>query len=189
MARHPRGRPRRRAVRIGTGITGAAPGAKIQPVRVLGKCTNGGSRTSPTPWPGQPGPGGRRAREPEPRPRSSTCPDHPGSACHHENAMNTAGELVRAGGGRRRQRAINAGGTAPANCANTIVVGAADNNGNTASYSNTGAVVVRAGTGRHQPVPHALHGQLGHTRTGGRHVRQHDGHLHGHPAVSGTAAR
>ncbi|MCY6924111.1 S8 family serine peptidase, partial [Escherichia coli] len=25
----------------GTGITGAAPGAKIQPVRVLGKCTNG----------------------------------------------------------------------------------------------------------------------------------------------------
>ena len=112
-------------------------------VRVLGKCTNGwvSDIADAVAWSA----GAPVAGEPaNPNPAtvinlSLNYPDQCGATM--QNAINTAVNrrvpVVAAAG----NSAINAGGTAPANCANTIVVGAADNNGNTASYSNTGAVV------------------------------------------------
>ena len=127
----------------GAGITGAAPGAKIQPVRVLGKCTNGyvSDIADAVAWSAGAPVAGEPAN-PNPATVINLSLNYPGQCgATMQNAINTAVNrrvpVVAAAG----NSAINAGGTAPANCANTIVVGAADNNGNTASYSNTGAVV------------------------------------------------
>lgn len=127
----------------GNGIVGAAPGAKIQPVRVLGKCTNGwvSDIADAVAWSaGAPVAGQPANRTPATVINLSL--NYPGECgTTMQNAINAAVNrrvpVVAAAG----NSAVNAGGTAPANCANTIVVGASDNNGNTASYSNTGAVV------------------------------------------------
>lgn len=127
----------------GNGIVGAAPGAKIQPVRVLGKCTNGwvSDIADAVAWSaGAPVAGQPANRTPATVINLSL--NYPGECgTTMQNAINAAVNrrvpVVAAAG----NSAVNAGGTAPANCANTIVVGASDNNGNTAGYSNTGAVV------------------------------------------------
>lgn len=127
----------------GAGISGAAPGAKILPVRVLGKCTNGwvSDIADAVTWSA----GAAVAKQPANKNPASVINmslNYPGECgATMQNAINSAVNrrvpvVVAAG-----NSAVNAGGTAPANCANTIVVGASDNAGNTASYSNTGAVV------------------------------------------------
>lgn len=127
----------------GAGISGAAPGAKILPVRVLGKCTNGwvSDIADAVTWSA----GAAVADQPANKNPASVINmslNYPGECgTTMQNAINTAVNrrvpvVVAAG-----NRAVNAGGTAPANCTNTIVVGASDNAGNTAGYSNTGAVV------------------------------------------------
>ena len=127
----------------GAGISGAAPGAKILPVRVLGKCTNGWvsdiadgiSWSAGAPVAGQPA-------NRNPASVINLSLNYPGQCgTTMQNAINTAVSrkvpvVVAAG-----NSSVNAGGTAPANCANTIVVGASDTTGYTAGYSNTGAVV------------------------------------------------
>lgn len=125
------------------GIAGAAPGARIQPVRVLGKCTFGWvsdiadavSWSSGAAVAGQP-------RNPNPSTVINMSLNYPGQCTTTlQTAINTAVNrnvpvVVAAGNG-----SANAINTAPANCANTIVVGAAGPNGVPASYSNIGAVV------------------------------------------------
>lgn len=131
------------ATNNGTGIAGAAPGAKIQPVRVLGKCTFGWvsdiadavSWASGATVAGQP-------RNPNPSTVINMSLNYPGQCGNTlQAAINTAvgrnvPVVVAAG-----NSGVNAAGTAPANCGNTIVVGAAGPNGVPASYSNIGAVV------------------------------------------------
>ena len=127
----------------GAGISGAAPGAKILPVRVLGKCTNGwvSDIADAVTWSAGAAVAGQPANK-NPASVINMSLNYPGECgTTMQNAINTAVNrrvpvVVAAG-----NSAVNAGGTAPANCANTIVVGASDNAGNTASYSNTGAVV------------------------------------------------
>lgn len=125
------------------GIAGAAPGARIQPVRVLGKCTFGWvsdiadavSWASGATVAGQP-------RNPNPSTVINMSLNYPGNCGNTlQAAINTAvgrkvPVVVAAG-----NSGVNAAGTAPANCANTIVVGAAGPNGVPAGYSNIGAVV------------------------------------------------
>ncbi|MBD2761387.1 S8 family serine peptidase [Kocuria sp. cx-116] len=125
------------------GIAGAAPGARIQPVRVLGKCTFGWvsdiadavSWASGATVAGQP-------RNPNPSTVINMSLNYPGQCGNTlQAAINTAvgrkvPVVVAAG-----NSGVNAAGTAPANCANTIVVGAAGPNGVPAGYSNIGAVV------------------------------------------------
>ena len=125
------------------GIAGAAPGARIQPVRVLGKCTFGWvsdiadavSWASGATVAGQP-------RNPNPSTVINMSLNYPGKCgTTLQAAINTAvgrkvPVVVAAG-----NSGVNAAGTAPANCANTIVVGAAGPNGVPAGYSNIGAVV------------------------------------------------
>ncbi|MBX7557169.1 S8 family serine peptidase, partial [Streptomyces sp. tea 10] len=127
----------------GAGISGAAPGAKILPVRVLGKCTNGwvSDIADGISWSaGAPVAGQSANRNPASVINLSL--NYPGQCgTTMQNAINTAVSrkvpvVVAAG-----NSSVNAGGTAPANCANTIVVGASDTTGYTAGYSNTGAVV------------------------------------------------
>ncbi|WP_312918590.1 S8 family serine peptidase [Kocuria sp.] len=127
----------------GAGISGAAPGAKILPVRVLGKCTNGwvSDIADGISWSaGAPVAGQSANRNPASVINLSL--NYPGQCgTTMQNAINTAVSrkvpvIVAAG-----NSSVNAGGTAPANCANTIVVGASDTTGYTAGYSNTGAVV------------------------------------------------
>ncbi|SMF18553.1 S8 family serine peptidase [Kocuria marina] len=127
----------------GAGISGAAPGAKILPVRVLGKCTNGwvSDIADGISWSaGAPVAGQSANRNPAAVINLSL--NYPGQCgTTMQNAINTAVSrkvpvVVAAG-----NSSVNAGGTAPANCANTIVVGASDTTGYTAGYSNTGAVV------------------------------------------------
>ncbi|GEC99540.1 hypothetical protein KVA01_16950 [Kocuria varians] len=127
----------------GVGITGAAPGAKILPVRVLGKCTNGwvSDIADAVTWSSGAAVAGQPANA-NPASVINMSLNYPGECgATMQNAINTAVSrnvpvVVAAG-----NSAVNAGGTAPANCGNTIVVGASDTTGHTASYSNTGAVV------------------------------------------------
>ncbi|GAA2116507.1 S8 family serine peptidase [Kocuria atrinae] len=126
-----------------TGIAGAAPGAKIQPVRVLGNCTFGwvSDIADAVTWAsgatvaGQP-------RNPNPSTVINMSLNYPGQCGNTlQAAINTAVSrkvpvVVAAG-----NSGVNAVNTAPANCGNTIVVGAAGPKGVPASYSNIGAVV------------------------------------------------
>ena len=172
------------------GIAGAAPGARIQPVRVLGKCTFGWvsdiadavSWSSGAAVAGQP-------RNPNPSTVINMSLNYPGQCTTTlQTAINTAvgrnvPVVVAAGNG-----STNAINTAPANCANTIVVGAAGPNGVPASYSNIGAVVdvlAPGGTAQHPMLSTVDNGTRG---PGGASYGNQYGTSMAAPLVSGTVA-
>ena len=132
-----------------TGIAGIAYGAKVQPVRVLGRCGgtytdiadaivwSAGGTVSGVPANATPakvinmslGGGG------------ATCP------ATLQNAINTArslGTVVVVAAGNE---AVNASGATPANCSGVVTVAATTRTGARASYSNFGAVVDLAAPG------------------------------------------
>ena len=125
-----------------SGVSGVAFNAKVQPVRVLGRC--GGTLadiSDAVTWAS----GGTVTGIPvNPTPAkvinmslggSGTC----GAA--YQNAINGAvarGTTVVVAAGNS---AANAANYQPASCANTVVVAASDRQGNLASYSNYGAIV------------------------------------------------
>ncbi|MDO4919694.1 S8 family serine peptidase [Kocuria sp.] len=178
------------ATQNGTGIAGAAPGARIQPVRVLGKCTNGWvsdiadgiSWAAGAPVAGEPA-------NPNPATVVNLSLNYPGECgATMQNAINAAVNrsvpvVVAAG-----NSAVNAGGTAPANCANTIVVGASDNAGNTASYSNTGAAVDVLAPGGTAQNPLLSTVNTGTTTPAGASYANMYGTSMATPLVSGTVA-
>lgn len=127
----------------GQGVSGAAPGAKIQPVRVLGKCTFGwvSDIADAVTWAS----GGTVAGQPA-NPNPSTvinmslnypgmCGDTMQAAINGAVRRNVP---VVAAAGNSGMDAVN---TAPANCDNVIVVGAAGPGGSLTNYSNIGSVV------------------------------------------------
>lgn len=131
-----------------TGVSGVAFGAKIQPVRALGRC--GGSLSDiadAITWAS----GGSVAGIPaNPTPAkvinmslggSGSCGATFANAIHNAVARGTT--VVVAAGNEN----ADAGGTQPASCANTVVVAASDRQGNRASYSNYGSVVDLAAPG------------------------------------------
>lgn len=132
----------------GTGVAGVAPGARVQHVRVLGRC--GGTLADIADaivWasggtvPGVPG---------NPTPArvinmslggSGTC------GATYQNAINSAvsrGTVVVVAAGNEN---MNASNSRPANCNNVIAVAAVGRNGGRASYSNYGSVVDVAAPG------------------------------------------
>ncbi|MEV5722370.1 S8 family peptidase [Micrococcus luteus] len=130
------------AVADSQGVVGVAPNAKIQPIRVLGKC--GGSLSDiadAVVWAA----GGTVAGVPaNPNPAdvinmslggSGTC------GTTYQNAINAAvsrGVPVVVAAGNENQPAAN---VRPANCRNTIVVAASTSQGARASFSNYGSAV------------------------------------------------
>ena len=126
----------------GTGVTGVAFGAKVQPVRVLAAC--GGTLADiadAITWAS----GGTVSGVPaNPTPAKvinmslgggGTC------GATYQNAINGAvsrGSTVVVAAGNSNANAAN---YQPASCANTVVVAASDRQGNRASYSNYGAIV------------------------------------------------
>lgn len=131
-----------------TGVAGIAFNAKVQPVRVLGKC---GGYTSDIAdgiiWAS----GGTVAGLP-----ANATPSKVinmslggGGACDttSQNAINSArsrGTVVVVAAGNENQNASNSN---PANCSGVITVAATDRNGARAYYSNYGAVVTLAAPG------------------------------------------
>ncbi|MCP9956842.1 S8 family serine peptidase [Streptomyces sudanensis] len=124
------------------GIAGIAYNAKVQPVRVLGKC--GGSTSDiidAITWSS----GGYVAGAPtNPYPAdvinmslggSGTCDAGTQNAINA--AVNRGSTIVVAAGNSN----VNASTFNPANCANVITVAASDREGNRASYSNYGTVI------------------------------------------------
>ncbi|MFG6468766.1 S8 family peptidase [Roseateles sp. BYS87W] len=130
------------------GIAGIAFNAKIQPVRVLGKC---GGYTSDIAdgmiWAS----GGAVAGLP-----TNATPSRVinmslggGGACDttSQNAINSArsrGTVVVVAAGNENQNASNSN---PANCSGVVVVAATDRNGSRAYYSNYGSIVTLAAPG------------------------------------------
>jgi serine protease len=130
------------------GVSGVAFGAKISPVRALGRC--GGSLSDiadAITWAS----GGTVAGVPaNPNPAKVINLSLGGSGscgAAFANAINGAvsrGSAVVVAAGNENS---DAAGTQPASCANTVVVAASDRQGNRASYSNYGAVVDLAAPG------------------------------------------
>ena len=130
------------------GIAGIAYGAKVQPVRVLGRC--GGSFTDISDaiiWAA----GGTVSGVPaNPTPAkvinmslggTSSCPATLQSAITTARSLGTV-VVVAAG-----NEAANASTAAPANCAGVVVVAATTSTGGRASYSNFGTIVDLAAPG------------------------------------------
>lgn len=122
------------------GVVGVAPRAKVQPVRVLGKC---GGRTSDIAdaivWAA----GGNVPGVPANRTPAQVINMSLGGTGQCTNsyrqAINTAtsrGATVVVAAGNER---TDAAGVTPANCQNVVTVGASDANGLLAHYSNFGA--------------------------------------------------
>ena len=130
------------AVADSQGVVGVAPNAKIQPIRVLGKC--GGSLSDiadAVVWAA----GGTVAGVPaNPNPADVINMSLGGSGMcgtTYQNAINAAvsrGVPVVVAAGNENQPAANA---RPANCQNTIVVAASTSQGARASFSNYGSAV------------------------------------------------
>ena len=132
----------------GTGVAGVAFGAKVVPVRVLGKC---GGTTSDIAdaiiWAS----GGTVSGVPA-NPNPATVINMSlggGGACNQttQNAINSArsrGTVVVVAAGNSNANAANFN---PASCQGVITVAAVGRNGGKASYSNFGAVVDVAGPG------------------------------------------
>lgn len=134
------------------GVSGAAPGAKVQPLRVMGKC--GGDAqdiVDAITWAsGGDVPG--IVRNPTPAAvinlslssRSDTCPSYYQRAI--DGAVSRGSTVVVAAG----NASIDARKVAPANCNNVIVVGAVGQNAGLAYYSNHGPKVDVFGPGGDQ---------------------------------------
>ncbi|WP_248074161.1 S8 family peptidase [Micrococcus luteus] len=130
------------AVADSQGVVGVAPNAKIQPIRVLGKC--GGSLSDiadAVVWAA----GGTVAGVPaNPNPADVINMSLGGSGMcgtTYQNAINAAvsrGVPVVVAAGNENQPAAN---VRPANCQNTIVVAASTSQGARASFSNYGSAV------------------------------------------------
>jgi len=124
------------------GVTGAAPGVKIEPVRALGDC--GGYLSDVIDgitW-ASGGPVGGVPANPNP---AKTINLSVGGTAACPSAMQAAidaavgrGTTVFVAAGNENQPAAN---NAPANCNNVITVGASNQSGAKASYSNYGAAV------------------------------------------------
>jgi serine protease len=136
----------------GAGVIGGAYGAKILPVRALGKCfgylsdiANGvlwaagvhGSISNPNP---------ARVINMSLGGSAATCPATMQDAI---NAVTAAGAIVVAAAGNDN---VNVSGYAPSNCSNVIAVTATGQNGKKASYSNFGAGVHVAAPGGDSPI-------------------------------------
>ncbi|MEY4563101.1 MAG: hypothetical protein RLZZ618_2378 [Pseudomonadota bacterium] len=132
----------------GSGVAGVAYGAKVQPVRVLGRC---GGYTSDIAdaivWAS----GGTVSGVPaNPTPaRVLNLSLGGGGACDatSQNAVNSArsrGTVVVVAAGNSN---TNASGFSPASCTGVIAVAATNRNGGRASYSNYGAIVAVAAPG------------------------------------------
>ncbi|WP_144794953.1 S8 family serine peptidase, partial [Kocuria palustris] len=174
----------------GQGIAGVARDARIQPVRVLGSCTYGfesdiadGIRYAA----GQTI-GGAVNRNPSDVINMSLnlrgqCGRTMQSAISYANGANVP-VVVSAGNG-----SADASDYPPANCNGVIAVGAADQNGQVASYSNTGPHVDVLAPGGHGSQ-HAIISAIDTGRTGP--VRPSYGYKNGTsmaaPFVAGTAA-
>lgn len=174
----------------GAGVAAAAPGARIQPVRVLGKCTHGWvsdiadavAWSSGAPVAGQPA-------NPNPSTVINLSLNYPGQCgATLQSAINTAvgrnvPVVVAAG-----NSGVDAAGTAPANCENTIVVGASTNAGGTAGYSNIGPRVDVLAPGGTAAAPMLSTVNAGaHGQAGGTYGNQY-GTSMAAPLVSGTVA-
>ncbi|MDY6055771.1 S8 family peptidase [Micrococcus sp.] len=124
------------------GVVGVAPNAKIQPVRVLGKC--GGSLADIADaivWAA----GGSVAGVPDNRTPADVINMSLGGdgmcGTTYQNAINVAvsrGVPVVVAAGNENQPA---GNVRPANCRNTITVAASDSSGRRSSFSNYGSAV------------------------------------------------
>ena len=170
----------------GVGVSGVAFKAKVQPVRVLGRC--GGTLADigdAVTWAS----GGTVSGVPaNPTPAkvinmslggSGTC----GAA--YQNAINGAvarGTTVVVAAGNSNANAAN---YQPASCTNTVVVAASDRQGNRASYSNYGAIVDLTAPGRrdrNRRQRRAVDAQYRYDDAGHRGVRVLPGHQHGDAA-------
>jgi serine protease len=136
------------ATNNGTGVAGVAYGAKVVPVRVLGKC---GGYTSDIAdgiiWAS----GGTVSGVPNIAARAQVINMSlgGGGACDTttQNAINSArsrGTVVVVAAGNESQNASNSN---PANCAGVIAVAATNRSGGRASYSNYGTIVDVAAPG------------------------------------------
>ncbi len=131
-----------------TGVAGIAFNAKVQPVRVLGKC---GGYTSDIAdgmiWASGGTVSGLPANATPARVINMSLGG--GGACDttSQNAINSArsrGTVVVVAAGNENQNASN---SSPANCSGVIAVAATDRNGSRAYYSNYGAIVALAAPG------------------------------------------
>ncbi|MFJ6631984.1 S8 family peptidase [Streptomyces sp. NPDC091376] len=133
----------------GKGVAGIAYGAKVQPVRVLGKCGGASSDIADAiTWasggsvPGVPAnPTPSKVINLSLGGASSTCPSV------YQNAINGAvsrGTTVVVAAGNSN---ANASGFTPANCANIINVASTSREGNRSFYSNYGSIVDVAAPG------------------------------------------
>lgn len=177
----------------GIGVTGIAPGVKVQPVRVLGRCGGtdddiiaGITWASGGPVPGVPA---------NPTPAKiinlslggdSPCPQ---SYVDAIAAARSRGSVIVVAAGNGAEDAAN---TSPANCAGVITVGASDEYGSRASYSNFGSTIevsAPGGDGEFQEY----HGIIstyndGTTTPGSPAYAEADGTSMAAPAVSAAAA-
>lgn len=130
------------------GVAGVAFGAKVQPIRALGRC--GGSLADIADaiiWASGGTVSGVPANATPSRVINMSLGG--GGACGttYQNAINSAvgrGSVVVVAAGNENQNASN---SRPANCSNVIAVAALDREGNRASYSNFGAVIDIAAPG------------------------------------------
>ena len=132
----------------GSGVAGVAFGARVQPVRVLGKCGGSVSDIADAIIWSSGGTVSGASANPTPA-KVINMSLGGGGACSStfQNAINSAvgrGTVVIVAAGNENQNASNAN---PANCANVVTVAALDRNGSRSYYSNYGTVVDVAAPG------------------------------------------
>ena len=178
----------------GIGVTGIAPGVKVQPVRVLGRCGGtdddiiaGITWASGGVVPGVPA---------NPTPAriinlslggDSPCPQ---SFVDAIAAARGRGSVIVVAAGNGAEDAAN---TSPANCAGVITVGASDEYGSRASYSNFGSTIDVSAPGGDNDGSGHYHGIIstyndGTTAPGGPAYAETEGTSMAAPAVSAAAA-
>jgi serine protease len=132
----------------GNGVAGVAFGAKVQPVRVLGKC--GGTLADiadAITWASGGAVAGVPANATPAKVINMSLGGGGTCGTTYQNAINGAvgrGTVVIVAAGNESQNASN---SRPANCSNVVAVAAVQRNGGKASYSNYGAVVDVAAPG------------------------------------------